>query len=783
MARLNEPPAPAESHLDILRKKFLRQNRDIAKVNSDQSQKIRRLENDCARLLSENLGLRSQILRLEKQVEDNSARRIADHALEIKAKLEAQLAEFASVIGSLGLEPPSKRHSPDEGRIVRPRQHVAISPAQRKRRETLAEAEALAEQEGRLPPIWENETHPRVTMNTEEIMALCAASADTSDSPDLGPPPVSRFVEEDSVREHSPTRATGSHEPKDHRRSQALSPNLNVQYDRKPPRSPESRQESEDTTTSEVNANNDEVPPSQSAPSPVSQSMRAGAKRKYGEESEPPQIATAHTGKENAIFTEVAKAFPARSNQKRRSIKELPATRRERAGGARTPLAVKSTNQDVSSPRKVMKAAMSEEDKMDQTLGKEGLIMKKEACGRNLPPKIEVPPPEPPAVMTLTLEAESVLPPTSPSAPSTPDRPARKEMPHDTPPPADISSNGETSRPSRRARVPISYAEPNLRDKMRRPTKELFDAVSGEGKFIHRSVASQKSDDHSDPTSVTKVRSEPGSSARSSGKSLASGERTSQPQPRHHLSPLAQKDIFPDILPSTVVMERRKRTSAVGSSSRESLSAVERPESASGETPCLLADPVPVTAQAGSSKHRSGAIPSEKAGGDDRQQQQQEDTTTAAGDVYDFASYSSNASETKEPPDSTSTSSEVKLAANTHSSSSSNDIINTTSSRSRTARKSSMAAAAALRELLDGEEEDEEQGKPKALHSKSRSSSHARKRASMLAPKKTSMIESLEESAAGSDEGAGAGGAAAGGANADGFSARDRISRRRSMML
>lgn len=40
-----------------------------------------------------------------------------------------------------------------------------------------------------------------------------------------------------------------------------------------------------------------------------------------------------------------------------------------------------------------------------------------------------------------------------------------------------------TSRPSRRSRGSISYAEPNLRDKMRRPTKELVDAVSGDARF------------------------------------------------------------------------------------------------------------------------------------------------------------------------------------------------------------------------------------------------------------------------------------------------------------
>lgn len=52
-----------------------------------------------------------------------------------------------------------------------------------------------------------------------------------------------------------------------------------------------------------------------------------------------------------------------------------------------------------------------------------------------------------------------------------------------TPPPqmsAAVSSLTVSSRPSRRSRPAVSYAEPNLRAKMRRPTKELVGAVEGE---------------------------------------------------------------------------------------------------------------------------------------------------------------------------------------------------------------------------------------------------------------------------------------------------------------
>lgn len=147
-----------------MRRKFLRQNRDLAKINSNQSNRIRFLENEYARMLSENLDLRGQILRLEKELESNSAQRIADHALEIKAKMEAQLAELGSMLSGLGTEPPSKRHSPERRKASKPSPRGLRSPAMRRPRPVVEDPEALAAQEGRLPPIQENKTYPRATM-------------------------------------------------------------------------------------------------------------------------------------------------------------------------------------------------------------------------------------------------------------------------------------------------------------------------------------------------------------------------------------------------------------------------------------------------------------------------------------------------------------------------------------------------------------------------------------------------------------------------------------------
>lgn len=760
--------------LHAVRRRFLRQNRDIAKINSDQSQKIRRLENDCARLLSENLDLRGQILRLEKQAEDNSRQRIADHALEVKAKLEVQLSEFAALLGSLGVEPPSKRRSSGDRILAKPRQNMARSPPYRRRRDTAVDAEMLAEQEGRLAPIYENKTYPRATMNSEEIMALCAAAEDTTDSPDLGPPPVSRFVEEEPVK-HSPLREIEEYVPESPRQPPTILSPPKLDYNRTVPKSPEPTKELEESAVKQASPIKKAAPTPRPAPEPASQPTRAGAKRKYGDDNGTMQSVTAQAGKENTVVNE--KAFPTRGGQKRRSLAEQTGNKPDRKpartplGAKRTPLAAKSTNEDVSSPRKVTKAA-PKEVKKEHARGPTDSVMKDVSDAPNPLAEIVVLPGPPPPEVVHLLESATAMPSAAPSSPTTPDRPATKDMLHDTPPPADISSTGETIRPSRRARPAISYAEPNLRDKMRRPSKQLFDAVTGEGKYAHR-ASSHKSDDlQSGPTSSSKARSEIGGSAGGSSKTISVCDAATKAQQQVLLSPLAQKDGFPETLPSTVTMERRKRPSAVGS--RESLAGLERPESTSRESsPTITAAPQ-APAQTSSSRPKASTSANLKTSTDETHQPAPIPQKRKA-DIYDFTASSPATTTSKAPtPD---TSSEFLPHPSTSS------TISSSNPRARTTRKSSIAAAAALRHILD-EEEHDNPPPPPAAASKSRAAHSGRKRASMLAPKKSAMLDSLVEDAAldadtsaSSLEGEGGNGGAGAGAGGG------RVSRRRSMML
>jgi hypothetical protein len=98
------------------------------------------------------------------------------------------------------------------------------------------------------------------------------------------------------------------------------------------------------------------------------------------------------------------------------------------------------------------------------------------------PPEIPLlPMPEPVMTAEITLDA---LPPKTPavetifSPPTTEPSTSRPES-KDTPPPGDLSAADQigAGRPGRRARPQVSYKEPSLHTKMRRPDAKLVDAI------------------------------------------------------------------------------------------------------------------------------------------------------------------------------------------------------------------------------------------------------------------------------------------------------------------
>lgn len=710
----------ADSSQITVRRKFLRQNRDLARINSNQSSRIRILDSQYACLLSENLDLRAQVLRLQKELENDTTRRVADQAMEIKARMEAKLAELGDMLATFGDEPPAKRHSPERRRFINASPRSIRKTAQRKPRENV-DQDALAAQEGRLPPIYENKSIARATMkyvwpsvvgsedadfdpcSSAEIMALCAEAADTSYSPDIGPPPVLRSVDENTAESSSPVR------PSDRAESMTALPKLD--YQGKTPINPEPIKEPATAPIRIAKEEKGGEAEKLEAPTTTISTLRAGAKRKYGDENETAKPAKAQSGKpqsdkENEAVDAGIKKAP---DSKGRVIKDISSRKEPRPSNktARPALSAKSSNEDISTPRKAPRDQIksAKAAKTSQTLDN---IIAREREKKRLPaptssPVLELdippPPPEPPVAVTAVLpdclfeldpepdqEHENSAPPLT--IPDTPDRAAPQEAPADTPPPGYLALNGETARPSRRARSAVSYAEPNLRDKMRRPTKELFDAVAGEGKFKQRNSINVPGLGLGGGTG-----SAPASTVKPIPEATEPPREIVAPSPSAHREPVLDTTAFP----SSISTERRKRPSVIGTAQNQ-----QAPTAPNFENIPHAPPPKPRPAPA--------AAPAKP---------------TTADDIYDFSSTSPG------PTSAASTSEPKEFAPKPR--------------RQQLRRASAAAAHQALRDYAAADDEDGQ-----SVRQSASSRGHARKRASMLAPKKTPVAEMMTlESAAG----------------------------------
>lgn len=371
------------------------------------------------------------------------------------------------------------------------------------------------------------------------------------DSPELGPPPKSQFIDQDIAKADSPSRKTHAESPK--RATESLF-------------SPPSHKANEAVPLPEK-TNEPGLPLNlhrQVDESSANQPRKAGSKRKFAAWSDA-EIEPSQQVSDESQLPSVLPEKPTRGKASSRPLKEMPIVRKEARGKqgalrtARKPLSAKSTNDDLGSPTKVSKSATTDEvaaAKADLLKSKASQERSRPKAKSNAPVKIEavsypVLPTPPTAELTAHIAESAPLSPSSPIA-----EPANGDHRGDTPPPLDISSMGETSRPSRRNRAAVSYVEPNLRDKMRRPTKELYDAVAGERKYAQRSGQAEQLD---------RVKRE--SDVPESWKMMPSAPA----QPGHAepestpASPLAPRRLCPQALPDSVATERRRRPSSAGS--------------------------------------------------------------------------------------------------------------------------------------------------------------------------------------------------------------------------
>ncbi|KAI4652278.1 hypothetical protein J4E93_002477 [Alternaria ventricosa] len=454
MARLNEPPIapqPSAESIEALKRRFLRQNRELAKTNSIQSIRIRSLETDCSRLLAENLALREQVLNLHNTIESRPA---LDQFDVVKTQLEAKLSELSSLVA--GLSQTRSGSGKDRGR------RKSQMTAKRKSGEERQWRSGLGLQEvenAMLPTITEDKYYPRRTMGADELQQTLEDP--DSQSPDIGPPPVARFEDEDPIGfDPSPAIEEQREEAADDGEP-ALSVNLETRKKR--------RESGPKLNIRRVSLF--ESP--EETEEPVAKPLRTGAKRKFSvQEDEEVNQAKSDAFRFSRRNAPGASDVEASNDDSRPSSLERPPV-----------LSAKPVNTDpVLSPKKQRSSGQDKPEKPDKPAPK-ARSRPRLNITRNATSELPLlPMPEPVPTAEIVLDS---LPPKTPaveetfSPPSTEPSTQRPDN-KDTPPPGNLNSvdqTGQAGRPGRRARPQVSYKEPSLNVKMRRPDAKLVDAV------------------------------------------------------------------------------------------------------------------------------------------------------------------------------------------------------------------------------------------------------------------------------------------------------------------
>ncbi|KUL86519.1 hypothetical protein ZTR_04187 [Talaromyces verruculosus] len=459
MARLNEIPGPAES-VEALKRRFVRQNREIARVNSLQSLRIQSLEAELSHLLKENAALKEQVISLTHDAEKYAAGRAFHKEIhQCKDKLAAKVSELNKLVSELGLIPESfmKRtaHLEAEGETQR-----STDP---NRRPT-----TWNDNGDRLPTIMEDKYFPRRTLDPQDL-----AESQDIDSPSIGSPPVAHF----NINQ-SPLARRRQDDFID--TDEAILPD--AEEDDPDPA------ESASNVNEELPAQEQPVSPAKSASPPV----LSGSKRKFsateGEYTfSPLPITSTSTIDDDFQFTRAVElrtdrpsvvveivTEPVVQAKKQPPKKGPPAKRRV--------LEPKTTNMASSTKRPTKETAQKAEGKPEKPMNNQGgdensrraqpakKISQFQSENTKKPKR---------APTTIIHEDEPVKPLVSTiPEPQESGRIQKKSFSADEPAVTDsMPLPGLGSRPSRRARGAVSYAEPNLRDKMRRATNELVDAV------------------------------------------------------------------------------------------------------------------------------------------------------------------------------------------------------------------------------------------------------------------------------------------------------------------
>ena len=136
---------------------------DQERVNSTQSIRIRNLESEVSRLLSENVSLREQVIKLHHEAEKSTELAVLESVNNVKGNLEAKLSELGRLVQELGNVQKNVGSQRKQRKSIL-RSSPKRSPDQRNWRNALTLSEVTGGADGRLPPIFEDKYYPRRTM-------------------------------------------------------------------------------------------------------------------------------------------------------------------------------------------------------------------------------------------------------------------------------------------------------------------------------------------------------------------------------------------------------------------------------------------------------------------------------------------------------------------------------------------------------------------------------------------------------------------------------------------
>ncbi|KAK5148799.1 hypothetical protein LTR04_000492, partial [Oleoguttula sp. CCFEE 6159] len=460
--------------------------------NSTQSLRIRALEAETSRLLAENISLREQIIHHQNELEGNQDASIAKTVSTVKIQLEAKIQEIGGLIAELG----TSQKSPSKAN--RKSTSAQRSPDQREWKSKPSLAETMCS-ERRLPTITEDKYYPRRTSESEDLRVL-RLSDQSNESPDLGPPPVAHFDYEDPIKfDPKPARKHSEDNGVTITADLPVSLSANLET-RKKRRDSHARLEIRRTSVFAPSAPEDAEPLPAATQVDRRQPLKPGAKRKLSARED--DVPATVTGEDDFRFSRkpgTAGVGNADGQQSVHLALRADSVEKDDLHGAKEVATGKAATErtilgNSSSRDHVQKPAPSARDnRRNQAWERRPRVPSNDRTAPavvavNL---VEIPAPPPTVAEHFVLQPKTpagldLLSPTSTDAASA--RPESK----DTPPPGDlnpVANLGEiadvANRPSRRARAAVSYAEPNLVSKMRRPTKDLIDAVGRGGKDLN----------------------------------------------------------------------------------------------------------------------------------------------------------------------------------------------------------------------------------------------------------------------------------------------------------